>query len=154
MSFWSLWVWDAPHIAVAALETVAGWYAFRWARRGVSVDLWPGHDTTGTEPPANHRWAVYCHCAMCRRNRSQRREAGKPPPPLRPDAELNQLAPHTKGYRCTNCGSRCKKSIYHPGWDTGLDRRVSLCGRCFKQLPKDTRDNPYQWMGFDIVRTI
>lgn len=156
------WAWDFPHIAVAVGEFGFAWaiaraVTSRHARMSHQDDQpYIGDRVDPFRRPSEHpdqHHGVFCRCAVCRRNRSERREAGKPPPRLRPDAELAQLAPHTRTNHCTNCSAKCRKHVNHPGWNNPLPRDVTLCDRCFTQVPEADRDEFTLWMGSDLVRT-
>jgi hypothetical protein len=55
-----------------------------------------------------------------------------------------------KSYRCTECGRKIRKHVWHPSWDNPLPSNVELCEHCIG----DDRGDIHRWMGFDIVRYV
>ena len=52
--------------------------------------------------------------------------------------------------RCTECGRRLRKSVWHPSWKNPLSPDVGVCGTCIKGM--DGHNDLHMWMGFDLVR--
>lgn len=115
--------------------------------------------------PAAHVRGQYCHCKDCERQRGEEIERGKPENYVNgrylhasqqrhvmADADLLLRAPHTKDNRCTNCGAKCRKTIYHPSWShPGLKGtiRVALCEPCFQVREAQGEGLVSHWMGFE-----
>lgn len=53
-------------------------------------------------------------------------------------------------WRCTDCGQKLRKHVYHPGWDNPMNPDIELCRTCIQQYPD--RDQFGRWNSFDIVR--
>jgi DNA-directed RNA polymerase subunit RPC12/RpoP len=77
-----------------------------------------------------------------------------PPHPAQPPAQharSQRYAAAKAGtsprYRCTECGTKLRKHVWHPSWSNPLPRGVALCDQCIG----DNTDDFAQWMGMDIV---
>lgn len=135
----------ASCLVLTVVTAVACWDLRRRRSNRLASAWCAGCDTQRPVCAMNWDSIGQYRCRSCNPDPGQPHEAQSP---IQHARSLRYARANGARYRCTECGVKLRKHVWHPSWDNPLPHGVELCDQCIG----DDHDDIRQWLGMDIVR--